>query len=494
MDKSQQPIAPTIIDPHRPAATAEPSSDAAPLGGRYEILRELGAGGMGRVYQARDRETSEVLALKVLRPEVAAEPSMAERFKNELRLARRITHKNVCRIYDFNRIDTLAYISMEYVDGETLRALIDRSGRLPPSRVTSLTRQICAGLAEAHAQGVIHRDLKPENIMLAANGSVKLMDFGIARSIAASATTTQTLIGTPAYMAPEQVQGRPVDARADIYALGLILYECLTGRRAFAGTTPVEVALKQLQQRPPAPRQLRPEVPRALEAVVLRCLEKDPTRRFASAEAVAAALIGASDTSSITTMPRRRWPWAVALVVLLVIGGGWMKRHRAALRSISEESSAVAIIPTPGPRINREPTPALPARKPAAIVDSGPGVSNVEHESPRVAYQKLREAAEAGDADAQFRLAQMLFNGPEALRDESKALEWLTRAAEQGNADAQFALGMMYERGRGVARDLRAARSWFERAAASGHEGAQRSLSRQSERPAGRLRALRQSP
>jgi serine/threonine protein kinase len=147
MDKSHLPIAPTIVDPNRPGVTTVPPFDTSPLGSRYEVLRELGCGGMGRVYQARDRETNEVLALKVLRPEVAAEPSMAERFKNELRLARRITHKNVCRIYDFNRVEPLAYISMEYVDGETLRAQLDRAGALPPSRVVSLARQICAGLA-----------------------------------------------------------------------------------------------------------------------------------------------------------------------------------------------------------------------------------------------------------------------------------------------------------------------------------------------------------
>jgi hypothetical protein len=319
--------------------------------------------------------------------------------------------------------------------------------------------------------------------MIAATGSVKLMDFGIARSVAADATTTQTLIGTPAYMAPEQVQGRVVDARADLYALGLILYECLTGRRAFTGATPVEVALKQLQQRPPAPRQLRSEVPRTLEAVVLRCLEKDPARRFASAEAVANALIGANEVASVATAPRRRWPWAVAVLALLVVAGGWMKRHRSAPPPFQQVQSSAAVTTVPAPTT----APHIPVvrKEPLAAAD-------VERNQPRAAYQKLREAAEGGDITAQFRLAQMLINGPEALRDESQAREWLTRAAEQGHADSQFALGMMYEHGRGGTRDLRVARSWFERAAASGHQGAERSLARLTEAAPGRPR-LRQS-
>ena len=166
---------------------------------RYQVLDALGEGGMGMVYRARDLETGEVVALKVLRPELAGDTTMLERFKNELRLARRITHKNVCRIYDFNRTASIAYITMEYVDGESLRAFLKRVGKMSHERVLDLADQICEGLAEAHAQRVIHRDLKPENVMIARDGTVKLMDFGIARLSGGSTTTSQTLIGTPTY-------------------------------------------------------------------------------------------------------------------------------------------------------------------------------------------------------------------------------------------------------------------------------------------------------
>jgi predicted Ser/Thr protein kinase len=488
MDKQKPAIAATLVDPRRPLAAEAPQPEAIEIGARYEILRELGSGGMGRVFQVRDRETGEALALKVLRAEVAAQPSMAERFKNELRLARRITHKNVCRIYDFNRVGSVAYISMEYVDGETLRALLDRGGALPPARVVTLARQVCAGLAEAHAQGVIHRDLKPENIMITGTGAAKLMDFGIARSLQANTTSTQTLIGTPSYMAPEQVQGRAIDARSDIYALGLILYECLTGRRAFAGATPVEVALKQLQERPPAPHRLRSDVPRALEAAVMRCLEKDPAKRYASVDQLVKAL-AVKDGASISPAPRRRWPRAVAAVVLVLGGVIWKHRHEQAPQASASPPPGVVAPQAPLPRRTEVPPTEAPSdASPMVQQADAPSIPNGDRESARTAFQKLREAAEAGDADAQLRLAQALFKGPDAIRNESQARIWLTRAAEQGNADAAFALGMMYEHGRGGERDIRSAISWYERAAAAGHAGAQRSLAGLTERPIRRAR------
>src|SRR3989344_1270060 len=263
------------------SAVAGPAPDvAAILATRYEVLDSLGEGGMGLVYRVRDRETTEILALKLLRPEIARDPAMMERFKNEIRLAHRITHKNVCRIYDFNRVDDLAYFTREYVDGESLRAYLKRAGKLTPERTIDLARQIASGLSEAHAQGVIHRCLKPDNVMLGRDGLVKLLDFGIARALGSDAATARTIMGTPEYMAPEQSQGKAVDQRVDLYALGLILYESLTGRRAFSGTTPVEIALKQLKEKPLPPRKFLPTMPAHLETIVLRCLEKDPARRF----------------------------------------------------------------------------------------------------------------------------------------------------------------------------------------------------------------------
>ncbi|MFQ5778162.1 MAG: protein kinase [Terriglobia bacterium] len=260
------------------------------LGERYDLLEELGRGGMGIVYRARDRETGAVVALKVLQPEIANRPELIERFKSELLLARKITHKNVCRVYDLARFGNVAAISMEYVEGESLRQILNRFGGVPFRRGLEWTRQICSGLAEAHSQGVIHRDLKPENILIDRRGQAKIMDFGIARSLETDATRTGTLIGTPAYMSPEQAEAKPPDARSDIYSLGHVLYEMFTGRRAFYADTPVGLALKQIQETPPPPREVEPDLPERLDRAIQRCLEKNPKKRFQSVADLDAAL------------------------------------------------------------------------------------------------------------------------------------------------------------------------------------------------------------
>lgn len=270
---------------------------------RYQLLQELGSGGMGRVYKAFDRDTGEVVALKVLRPDIASKPSVIERFRNELRVARKITHKNVCRIYDLHRTDSTAAISMEFIEGRSLRQVLGESGPMVDEQMVSIGRQICAGLQEVHRQGVVHRDLKPENVMVDGSGTVKLMDFGIARAAASDITVTGHLVGTPAYMAPEQAEGKPVDARTDIYAFGLVLYEMCTGRCAFHGNTPVEVALKQIRQSPLAPREIQPNVSPQIELLIVKCLQKDASRRFASVDELDAALTRSNSVATREAEP-----------------------------------------------------------------------------------------------------------------------------------------------------------------------------------------------
>jgi Protein kinase domain len=267
------------------AAASHPSLNPAALtalGQRYDILGEAGHGSMGNVYKARDRETGETVALKLLKPEIACDQAMMDRFKNELLFARKITHKNVCRVYEFNRVGGIAYTSMEFVEGESLRSVLNRFGGLPQRKATDLALQICSGLKEAHAQGIVHRDLKPENVMIDAQGNVKIMDFGIARSMEAGTRLTGSMVGTPAYMAPEQVAGKPVDYRTDIYSLGLILYEMFTGAPAFAADNSIAVALKQMREDPPPPHEIEPSIPVWTERAILKCLEKDPAKRFQS--------------------------------------------------------------------------------------------------------------------------------------------------------------------------------------------------------------------
>ena len=267
-----------------------PEASLRPLRQRYDILAEVGRGGMGIVYKARDRETGDVVALKVLRPEIAARPEVIERFKSELLLARKITHKNVCRTYELLRFGDTVGIAMEYVEGESLRRLLKRVEGLSVRQGLKILRQMIAGLAEAHAQGVVHRDLKPENIVITRDGNVKVMDFGIARSLEAEATQTAGIVGTPAYMSPEQAEGKPVDARTDIYALGLIMYEMFTGQPTFAAETPVGFAYKQVHEKPAPVHSLDPYLPPLLERAIEKCLEKDPEKRPQSVAEVEADL------------------------------------------------------------------------------------------------------------------------------------------------------------------------------------------------------------
>jgi len=257
------------------------------LGSRFEILAVLGAGGMGMVFKARDRELDDLVALKMIKSEVAGDRDLVDRLKSELKLARKITHPNVLRTFDFGEIEGIPFISMEYVRGLTLRAMLERSGRLPYSAGLRLARQILSGLAAAHQLGILHRDIKPENVILDATGNAKLMDFGLARPVERSEpgqTRAGFVVGTPHYLAPEQLQGQEADRRADVYACGVVLYEIFTGRLPFGGGNPMEILVQHLKEPPTPPREHWPEMPAALEGVVLRCLEKDPARRFSGAD------------------------------------------------------------------------------------------------------------------------------------------------------------------------------------------------------------------
>jgi serine/threonine protein kinase len=292
---SEVPEASAVIAVQTPKPGIEPTGSLTPaalaaLSQRYEILAEAGQGSMGNVYKARDRETREVVALKLLKSEIASDQTMIERFKNELLFARKITHKNVCRVYEFNRIGPVAYTSMEFVEGESLRSVLNRFGGLSTRKAIDLVGQICSGLKEAHAQGIVHRDLKPENVMIDGQGNVKIMDFGIARSMEAVTRLTGSMVGTPAYMAPEQVAGKAVDYRTDIYSLGLILYELFTGAQAFQAENAVAVALKQMRESPIPPHEIEPMIPVAIERAILKCLEQEPVKRFQSISELEAAL------------------------------------------------------------------------------------------------------------------------------------------------------------------------------------------------------------
>lgn len=263
----------------------------AVLAGRYRIIALLGCGGMGEVYRADDLSLGQQVALKFLPPSLAANPGAVERFRNEVRIARQISHPNVCRVYDIGEADGRLFLSMEYVDGEDLGSLLRRIGRLPSDKALEIARGLCAGLAAAHEKGVLHRDLKPANIMLDGRGHVLLMDFGLA-AISEEIAPGDARSGTPAYMAPEQLTGEQVTVRSDIYSLGLVLYELFTGRQPFEAANLAELVRMRASTPLTSPSTFVRDLDPAVERVIARCLESNPRSRPASALAVAAALPG----------------------------------------------------------------------------------------------------------------------------------------------------------------------------------------------------------
>lgn len=259
--------------------------------GRYEIIEELGKGGMGRVYRVEDKKLEQEVALKLIKPEIASDKKTIERFRNELKTARMVSHKNVCRMFDFGESKDSRFITMEFIRGEDLKTLIQKMGQLSAGQAVAIAKQVCDGLIEAHKLGVVHRDLKPQNIMIDRRGDARIMDFGIARSLEAKGITgAGVMIGTPEYMSPEQVEGKETDQRSDIYSLGVILYEMVTGRVPFEGDTPFTIGMKHKGEMPQDPKELNTQISDELNHVILKCLEKEKDKRYQSAGNVLAEL------------------------------------------------------------------------------------------------------------------------------------------------------------------------------------------------------------
>jgi serine/threonine protein kinase/Tfp pilus assembly protein PilF len=261
------------------------------FGDRYQIIEELGKGGMGKVYSVLDKKLKEEIALKLIKPEIASDKKTVERFSNELKIARKIGHKNVARMFDLNEEEGTHYITMEYVRGEDLKRLIRKMGPFSAGQAIPIAKQICEGLSEAHRLGVVHRDLKPQNVMVDEAGNARIMDFGIARSLETKGMTgAGVMVGTPEYMSPEQVEGKEAGQSSDIYSLGVILYEMVTGRVPFEGDTPFTIGVKHKSEMPKNPKDVNEQIPEDLSSVIMRCLEKEKEKRYQSAGEVRSEL------------------------------------------------------------------------------------------------------------------------------------------------------------------------------------------------------------
>jgi tetratricopeptide (TPR) repeat protein len=336
------------------SAPGDPLGIGQSFGSRYHIIRLLGQGGMGAVYQAWDAELGEAVAIKVVRPEITADPAaaadMERRFKRELVLARQVTHKNVVRIHDLGEIDGIKYITMPYVEGADLATVMREHGRLPLAKTLRIIKSVVSGLTAAHAADIVHRDLKPANIMIDANDDALIMDFGIARSTGMpvgggklpgettlagnvklamarpEATVAGTIVGTVEYMAPEQARGQHVDQRADVYAIGLILYDMLAGRSRSALAKPIEELKARMNQAPAPIRTIVPDVPEPVAAIVARCLDPDPAKRYQKTLELAAELDRLDEDGHLIPIRRvfgTRVLAAIILLALTVAGAGW---------------------------------------------------------------------------------------------------------------------------------------------------------------------------
>jgi beta-lactam-binding protein with PASTA domain/tRNA A-37 threonylcarbamoyl transferase component Bud32 len=459
------------------------------FGGRYEVLERVGAGGMAEVYRARDDLLGREVAVKVLSERFARDRSFVERFRREAQSAAHLNHPNIVSLYDYGADNGTYFIVMEYIDGRPLDDVIRHEGALLPERAAEIASDIAQALQRAHSGGLVHRDIKPSNVMITSSGQIKVTDFGIARALASDGepTVTQTgmVMGTASYLSPEQAQGNPVDARSDVYSLGCVLYEMLTGTTPFQGESPLAIAYKHVREDAVPPSRLNADVPGALDAVVMKALAKNPDNRFSSAmdmkqdldrflggQQVHATPLLADDTAVLARPDRTRvlapdryeeqrrrraWPWLVAVALLALLAGlAWFLA--SGLRSPAPQVTVPSVVGKKLPRaidiLNRAGLDAAPVSRPSTrpentvfrqdpvaldrvdegstvtlFVSSGPRQTTV----PELVGRTLSEAERALE-EAKLELGQV-------LREPSEDFEKEVVLSQDPSANEQAAVG-----------------------------------------------------
>jgi serine/threonine-protein kinase len=446
---------------------------------RYRIIRKLGSGGMADVYMAEDQQLGRRVALKVLHRRFAEDEQFVERFRREASSAAGLSHPNVVAIFDRGEWDGTYYISMELVEGRTLKDIVREKGPAPPEAAVDLTLQILRAARYAHKHGVVHRDIKPHNVLIDQDGRVRVTDFGIARAGSSDITETGSVMGTAQYLSPEQAQGRPVDERADLYAIGIVLYELLTGQVPFDAEQPVTVALKQVSELPVPPAELVHAIPPAIDAVVMRALEKDPDRRYQSADEFIAALDDARAAPQVVPPPppvvveeerdrSRWWLWLLIALALAAIAVGLyltLRPEQLTVPNVIDRESATAsqilqnrgfevdIVPVVNPDVERDhvaaqdPRPNTEAPEGSTVtitVSSGPGEAAVPARRGRAGARGRRLPV--------ARRARVLQRGPQRPRDRHLAAgRHHARARQRGHAERLA----RSRAGRGARRDRR---------------------------------------
>ncbi|MDP3330693.1 MAG: serine/threonine-protein kinase [Methylococcaceae bacterium] len=439
----------------------------------YKIVEKIGEGGMGEVYKGIDTMLEREVAIKMLRPELSSREDIVERFRSEAIALGRLNHSHIATVYNFGRVDEQYYMAMEFVPGETLDSIIQQHGRLPWRDAVQYAIQALEGLAHAHQSNVIHRDIKPANIIVNGQNTLKLLDFGIARILqTARLTRTKHSIGTPGYMSPEQHQSKEVDARSDIYAVGIVLYEMLTGQMPFQHDTEYGLVKTVIEDKPKSLRSIDKSIPAPLEKLVLKALQKKPEKRFADAQEFIVALRDCLAIQDIK--PKRKpeirkvlpnkfinfcqdYPVVVVVGVLLIAGSG------VAVRQWVDFPGSPSLL-----------TQQKNATSLAALLNTS--IDALPATIPQDQLTLLQNAADKGDARAQSYLGRMYFNGTGIKQDYATALAMFEKAASQGDATGQNGLGAAYARGRGVDKNEATALTWYRKAAAQGHARAQNNL------------------